>query len=310
MRDMARVLGHEDDVIKYEALRQNLTNAWSDAFWNESIRSYGASQTANALALYMNASGTNTSRDVLALEALVGDLEASSYALSTGALGARYVFQALGSRGRVDVVLRVLLRTDAPSLGYMVNEGPGTIWENWSGDRYDADGSKNHPMFCGGVGLYLYDLAGYATGDTTIEGADGLEHHLYVSSTLARLVGAARVRNRRVYSSWAITRDGAFEMNVTLDSEETPSSSDSVTETARVSLPRLTPSACHRIEEIVRGVVRYVGPCSGLHNAKMEGGQRRPWSFVDATPTNHAEILTGVQVTEPGRYAFQVRVVE
>jgi hypothetical protein len=34
---------------------------------------------------------------------------------------------------------------------------PGTIWETWDGDQYTAPGSKNHPMFTGGMGVYLYE---------------------------------------------------------------------------------------------------------------------------------------------------------
>lgn len=33
----------------------------------------------------------------------------------------------------------------------------GTIWEAWTGDATHSDGSKNHPMFTGGVGVWLYE---------------------------------------------------------------------------------------------------------------------------------------------------------
>ena len=42
--------------------------------------------------------------------------------------------------------------------------GTGTVWEHWGGNAHDyGGGSKNHPMFMGGLGVFLYDLAGLAS---------------------------------------------------------------------------------------------------------------------------------------------------
>jgi hypothetical protein len=38
------------------------------------------------------------------------------------------------------------------------------VWEHWGGNAHDyGGGSKNHPMFMGGLGVFLYDLAGLAS---------------------------------------------------------------------------------------------------------------------------------------------------
>jgi len=36
---------------------------------------------------------------------------------------------------------------------------PGTIWESWDGDATHSDGSKDHPMFSGGIGVWIYKTA-------------------------------------------------------------------------------------------------------------------------------------------------------
>ena len=51
--------------------------------------------------------------------------------------------------------------------------GPGTLWEQWDGDEFHPGGdptrggqvsSKNHHMFSGGVGLFMYEaVAGSST---------------------------------------------------------------------------------------------------------------------------------------------------
>ena len=42
-----------------------------------------------------------------------------------------------------------------------LHDAPGTIWENWC-DTKGVGTSKNHPAFAGGIGSFLYELAGLA----------------------------------------------------------------------------------------------------------------------------------------------------
>ena len=42
-----------------------------------------------------------------------------------------------------------------------LHDAPGTIWENWC-DTEGVGTSKNHPAFAGGIGSFMYELAGLA----------------------------------------------------------------------------------------------------------------------------------------------------
>lgn len=45
------------------------------------------------------------------------------------------------------------------------HDTPGTIWESWM-DLHTTGVSKNHPALGGGIGLWLYQLAGVAEDST------------------------------------------------------------------------------------------------------------------------------------------------
>merc|ERR1712170_268156 len=39
----------------------------------------------------------------------------------------------------------------------MLHNGATALWENWDGNKYTTDGSRNHIMFGGGPALFLYN---------------------------------------------------------------------------------------------------------------------------------------------------------
>ena len=52
--EIAHASGHAADVAKYNATLQTLKAAYHKAYWDPSTQSYGASQTANLLPLYLD----------------------------------------------------------------------------------------------------------------------------------------------------------------------------------------------------------------------------------------------------------------
>ena len=93
---------------------------------------------------------------------------------------------------------------------------PGTIWEQWGGDAHTPAGSKNHPMFCGGIGVFLYQLA-------------GLHHEYDISSQHARIkldrvaverVGAASGSMRTPHGllswEWALRAGGSLSVELSI----------------------------------------------------------------------------------------------
>ena len=61
------------------------------------------------------------------------DPNPSQVAITGGGVTTRYIFEALALVGREDLGLQLATKTTFPSFGYMLDQGPGTIWEQWSG---------------------------------------------------------------------------------------------------------------------------------------------------------------------------------
>ena len=118
------------------------------------------------------------------------------------------MFQALGAYGRNDVALAVAERTDYPSFGYMLSQGPGTIWEKWvDSSAPDGTSSKDHIGLGGSIGQWFYQqLAGIQPGST----GSGYSSVTLAPSVVGALTSASAQQQTvrgTVVSSWQ--RDGS-----------------------------------------------------------------------------------------------------
>jgi len=76
-------------------------------------------------------------------------------------LGTPHALDVLADAGEVELVYKLLDRTDYPSWGYMVRHGATTMWERWNGDTGDvAMNSYNHYAFGAIVGFLYRRVAG------------------------------------------------------------------------------------------------------------------------------------------------------
>lgn len=152
---MAAHLGKTSDAATYSAAAARQRTAYHTKYWDTNACSYkGGSQTANLMPLIL---GIPPPADrAKAAEAFVAKVQAAGNATSSGLVGASFVLQALVEAGRGDIALSMAMREAEPSWGYMVKQGPGTIWESWQ----DKTNSHNHPMFTASIGPYLYSIAG------------------------------------------------------------------------------------------------------------------------------------------------------
>ena len=89
-------------------------------------------------------------------------LQANGWRLGTGFLGTPYLLAVLVDTGHADVAYRLLLSTEYPSWGYLVDHGATTMWERWNGDQMRGDpsmNSYNHYAY-GAVADWIYRYAG------------------------------------------------------------------------------------------------------------------------------------------------------
>lgn len=157
---MAELLGYEAEATKYNELSGAIRTEFNKVFYNRDTGDYGnGSQFSNALPLFLNLVVEEHRNTVL--DRLVGDIRKRNYHLTGGILGTKYIIDTLDRYDRSDVLYDTVTRVDENSWGYMLETGPGTIWESWS-NGVDGSGtdSKNHPALCS-IGAWFYrGLAG------------------------------------------------------------------------------------------------------------------------------------------------------
>ncbi len=152
---MAAHLGKASDAASYNVSLTKLRAAYHAKYWDAAAHSYhGGSQTANLMPLILGIPPPAARAQAAA--AFVAKVEAAGNATDSGLVGASYVLQALVQAGRGDIALAMAMREEKPSWGFMVKQGPGTIWETWD----DSTNSHNHPMFTASIGPYLYSITG------------------------------------------------------------------------------------------------------------------------------------------------------
>ncbi|HVH89032.1 MAG TPA: family 78 glycoside hydrolase catalytic domain [Terriglobales bacterium] len=179
MREMAHAAAKSADEQRYAALFEKIKDAFNKAYVRPDgfvggvppppVFASGAAtklsdkpidtQTSYVLALYMNLL-PNQLRSVSA-KRLVDKIAGNGWRLSTGFLGTPYLLEVLADNGHVDVAYRLLLNTEYPSWGYLVEHGATTMWERWNGDQMRGDpsmNSYNHYAY-GAVAEWIYRYA-------------------------------------------------------------------------------------------------------------------------------------------------------
>jgi len=180
MRQMAHALGHTADEERYARQFEKIRAAFqkqfvhSDGFVpgadntkspfgqinNPEAKSKGGdTQTGYVLALHMNLVPDNLR--AAAADKLVAKIEANHGLLSTGFLGTPYLLEELTKTGHAALAYKLLLNTQYPSWGYLIDHGATTTWERWNGDKMMADpsmNSYNHYAY-GAVADWIYRYA-------------------------------------------------------------------------------------------------------------------------------------------------------
>lgn len=200
MRQMAHALGKTDAEAHYAALFDQIRTAFQKEFVGSDGFVAGADTGASPFGVINNpdakAKGGDTQTGyVLALhmrlvpesmrsavaQHLVNKIDQNHGLLGTGFLGTPYLLAVLTETGHRDLAYRLLLNTQYPSWGYLVDHGATTMWERWNGDQMRNDpsmNSYNHYAY-GAVADWIYR---YAAGIDTMPGDPGF-HTIYLHPT-------------------------------------------------------------------------------------------------------------------------------
>ena len=180
----ADLAGRPADAADLRARAARVAAAINREFLDRGEHSYGTSQFANAFPLTLGIVPADQVDGVV--DTLVADVVSERGNHFTGGLpGIKYIPEALAMHGRSDVVLDVVINNEKPGWGYMLDNGPGTIWEDW-----DGASSLNHPMFTA-IDSWLFDSVG---GIGQAPGSVGYRRSVLAPQVMDRVAdGAARL---------------------------------------------------------------------------------------------------------------------
>ena len=151
----AKVLGRDAEAEEYARLCESVRDSFGKAYYNPEEKSYG-DFGSNVFALYM---GVPEERHADVCATLRNELEVKYKGhANTGFIATRFLFETLSMHGMGDIAYTIMNQRDYPSYGWWIEQGATTTWEKWNGN-----GSRNHPMFGGGLTWYSRVLAGVDT---------------------------------------------------------------------------------------------------------------------------------------------------
>ncbi len=164
----ARLLGKTDEAATYDQQAMAVKQAFNQNYYDPKTARYGTgSQTANAMALYMNLVEPENRAAVSAN--LVKEIKARNNSLTAGDVGYRYLLLALGQAGASDVVFDMNSRTDVPGYGYQLERGATALTESWQANH---DASNNHMMLGHLMEWFYAELGGIQEAPSSIAGKD------------------------------------------------------------------------------------------------------------------------------------------
>jgi len=163
MVQMAQASGRSDGAAQYRALHQAIVEAFNTAYVKPDGQVGNDSQTSYILALKFGLLPDALRKP--AADRLAANIRARGTLLATGFLGTPFSLDVLADSGHVDLAYSLLLRTEYPSWGHMINKGATTMWERWNGDVGDVSmNSYNHYAFGAVCGFLFRRVAGIAPG--------------------------------------------------------------------------------------------------------------------------------------------------
>jgi len=202
----AKMVGNNYDEAHYQQLAEDVRKAINAKFYNAESNQYGTgSQTANALAIYLNI--VNPENRAAVLDNLSKDIKAHGNRLTTGDIGNRYLFQTLATNGLNELMYTMQNHEDAPGYGFQLKFGATTLTEQWD-PRMGA--SWNHFMMGQIDEWFFASLAGIQANPNN----PGMQHFVikpevvgdlkFVKATTETLYGKISVEWKRDGSNFTL----------------------------------------------------------------------------------------------------------
>ncbi len=213
--------------LAYKVLNIGNSRKITKDMLNEYIKKGGINcQTSNSLALYLDIVPKNKENNVL--QTLLKDIiERHSNHISTGIVGARYIFEVLAKFNYEDIAYKMITKDTYPGWGYMIKEGATTLWERWEYLDGNAMNSHNHHMF-GTVDSFFYKVLAGINVDEDNPGFRNIIIKPKPAGDLKYAKATVDTIKGKVFSSWE-KNDKFFSLKVSIP----------VGSTAKIYLPKI-----------------------------------------------------------------------
>lgn len=240
----AAVLGQNSEAAEFKKLAEKTRTAFQKKYYNKEKGSYGPNG-GNIFALKM---GVPADQHPGVIAALKSDIDANSGNLDTGIFGTQFFFEVLSENGLHEMAFNAMNKRTQPGYGWWIDQGATTTWEQWNGS-----GSRNHPMFGGGIVWFYRVLAGMNTDPLK----PGYQNIIFKPQP-AGDVTSASYSNETPYGMAAVNWEknaGSFKLNINVP----------VGSTATVYVP------ASGAEKVTEGGKKIRGK-SEVHFQQMENG--------------------------------------
>jgi alpha-L-rhamnosidase len=230
MREMAHAISSYPDEHHYTELFEKIRTAFQKQFVhddgfvagadnspspfgqinNPNAKSNGGdTQTGYVLALHMNLLPDKLR--AAAVQKLVAKIDSNNGLLATGFLGTPYLLEELTRAGQAQLAYKLLLNTQYPSWGYLVEHGATTMWERWNGDQMKNDpsmNSYNHYAY-GAVADWIYRYAAGVDATPLDAGFHTVALHPVFDSRLGSIAFDYDSTYGPIHSDWTVSGKSA-----------------------------------------------------------------------------------------------------
>ncbi len=256
MREMARATGRGADEQKYTALFEEIRAAFQKQFVHEDGFVAGADNSPSPFGQINNPNAKSKGGDtqtgyVLALhmdllpeklraaaaQKLADKIEANGGLLATGFLGTPYLLEELTKTGHAELAYHLLMNTQYPSWGYLIEHGATTTWERWNGDQMKSDpsmNSYNHYAY-GAVADWIYRYAAGVDATPLDAGFHTVVLHPVFDARLGSVDLSYPSQYGVIRSKWTL-KGSTAEWNVTIPANTTGRLDVGAADAARYSL--------------------------------------------------------------------------
>ncbi|MBR2621709.1 MAG: family 78 glycoside hydrolase catalytic domain [Clostridia bacterium] len=149
LEEIATAIGKTEDIPFLTSVRKMAEDAVVATYHDATTGSFADGiQGADAFALWAGLGDERTMSNVVEKYKALGHFD-------TGFLCTEILCGLLLENGAEDVAFALLTSHDRGSFGYMMDHGATTLWERW-----DGDGSHDHPMFGASAGHLIFSLLG------------------------------------------------------------------------------------------------------------------------------------------------------